>query len=105
MDDLRAALVESLAPAQWEWLRPHAVDGRMVLVSVDLDLIDVGVAVAQDATAIVQGWLESGSLIVADAAEIARRDAGAATDESNALIVQPFVLVQDLVAPPGPAKV
>lgn len=95
VDDLRATLMESLAPAQWEWLRPHAVAGRLVVVSADLDLLEVGVAIAQDAATQVQGWLQSGFLTVADEAEIARRDAGALTDESNALIVQPFVLVQD----------
>lgn len=90
-DSLRETLAESLAPAAWEWLRPHAVAGRLVVVSPELDLLDVGSAIALDASAQVKDWLETGQLAVADDAAIAQWDES--TPETTALIVQPFVLV------------
>ena len=98
MSDIRTVLSESLAPAQWEWLRPHAVAGRMVVVSQDLNLVDVGEAIAADSTPQVQDWLERGLLAVADQGEIDRRDRKPGRTETPALIVQPFVLVPELEA-------
>lgn len=59
MQDLRAQLAETLDEAEWEWLIPHAKRDALVVVAEQLDLIDVGVAIANDDVAIVQNWISS----------------------------------------------
>ena len=96
MSDVRSMLKESMAPAEWTWLRSHAVAGRMVVVSPLLDLIDVGEAIAADNTNKVQAWLDEGLVEVATQAEIDKRDKLPGKTEMMAAIVQPFVLVPAL---------
>ena len=96
MSDVRSVLKESMAPAEWSWLRSHAVAGRMVVVSQLLDLIEVGEAIAADDTRQVQAWLDEGLVMVATQAEIDKRDKLPGKTEIMAAIVQPFVLVPAL---------
>ncbi|WP_017328006.1 DUF2288 family protein [Synechococcus sp. PCC 7336] len=96
VSDVRALLAESMAPAEWGWLRSHALAGRMVVVSRSLDLLDVGEAIATDNTEQVKNWLDAGLAMVADQAEIDRRDRQSGKAETIAAIVQPFVLVPEL---------
>ena len=93
MSDVRSMLKESMAPAEWTWLRSHAVAGRMVVVSQSLDLIEVGEAIAADNTEQVKAWLDEGLVVVATQAEIDKRDRLPGKTEMMAAIVQPFVLV------------
>ena len=92
-NDVRSMLEESMAPAEWTWLRSHAVAGRMVVVSPLLDLVEVGVALAADNTSQVQAWLDEGLVSVATQDEIDKRDRLPGKTEMMAAIVQPFVLV------------
>ncbi|MEM8715133.1 MAG: DUF2288 family protein [Cyanobacteria bacterium P01_G01_bin.4] len=92
-NDVRSMLEESMAPAEWTWLRSHAVAGRMVVVSRSLDLLTVGEALAADNTSQVQAWLDEGLVSVATQEEIDKRDRLPGKTETMAAIVQPFVLV------------
>ena len=69
--DLKHELAEMVAPADWAWISPHANRGAVVVVDQSLDLAEVGVAIATDNVPVVDRWI------------------------AEALIVQPFVLVQD----------
>ena len=89
MSDVRSMLEESMAPAEWTWLRSHAVAGRMVVVSQSLDLIEVGEAIAADNTEKVKAWLDEGLVVVATQAEIDKRDRLPGQTEMMAAIVQP----------------
>ena len=89
-----------MAPAEWGWLRSHAVAGRMVVVSRTLDLLEVGEAIAVDNTQLVKEWLDSGLLAVANQEEIDKRDRFPGKTEMMAAIVQPFVLVSELDTAP-----
>lgn len=93
MSDLRTELAEALDEAEWEWLMPHAKRDAIVMVAAGLDLLDVGVAIAQDDTATVQGWISQQQLFKPSPAQLS-----AWGSEPNcrfkALIVQPYVLVQ-----------
>lgn len=95
MQDLRAELAETLDEAEWEWLIPHAKRDALVVVAEQLDLIDVGVAIASDDVAIVQNWI-SEALIVKPSLDQLSDWNSDRTKRFNTLIVQPYVLVQPL---------
>lgn len=97
MEDLRAELAGTMGEAEWEWLMPHASRDAVVLVKSELDLLDVGVAIASDDTPVVQAWIEK-RLLYKPSAEQLQIWASDRTRRFNALILQPYVLVQDLVA-------
>lgn len=94
---LRTELAAMVDEAEWEWLMPHAQRDAIVLVAPDLDLPDVGEALTCDNTAIVQRWI-SEQLLQKPSPEQLVTWAGDRTRRFKALIVQPYVLVQDLTA-------
>ncbi len=83
--------------AEWDWLMPHAQRDAIVMVDPQLDLLDVGVAIASDDVSAVQQWIEEQRLYKPTSQQLSDygRDR---TRRFNALIVQPYVLVQDSIA-------
>jgi hypothetical protein len=95
MSDLRAELEQTIDEAEWEWLMPHAQRDAIVMVAQGLDLLDVGVAIASDNTTSVEHWIGE-ALIGKPSPEQLVEWAGDRTRRRfKALIVQPYVLVQD----------
>ena len=94
MSELRQTLSESLDEAEWNWLIPHADRDAVILVSEALDLVEVGMAIAADQTARVQHWIAEQLIIKPSSAQKSlwnqSRD-----KRFMALIVQPFVLIQE----------
>lgn len=97
MENLRAELAEMLDEAEWEWLMPHAQRDAVVMVDPGLDLLDVGVAIASDNVSTVQHWI-SEQLLYKPSPEQLSDWGNDRTRRFNALIVQPYVLVQDSIA-------
>ncbi|HEY9783576.1 MAG TPA: DUF2288 domain-containing protein [Leptolyngbyaceae cyanobacterium] len=97
MQDLKAQLAENLDEAEWEWLIPHVQRDVVVVVAQPLDLLDVGVAIASDNTAVVQNWISEELLAKPSTTQLSDWN-GDRTKRFNTLIVQPFVLVQELAA-------
>jgi hypothetical protein len=97
MTDLRTELAESLDQAEWEWLIPHAMRDALVVVAPQLDILDVGVAIANDNVHAVQHWI-SEALIAKPSTDQLSDWNGNRTRQFNTLIVQPYVLVQELTA-------
>jgi hypothetical protein len=95
MQDLRAQLAETLDEAEWEWLIPHAKRDALVVVAEQLDLIDVGVAIASDDVAIVQNWISQALIVKPSLIQLSDWNSDR-TKRFNTLIVQPYVLVQPL---------
>lgn len=95
MQDLRAELQEAVDEAQWSWLEPHAQRDSVIFVSSDLDLVDVGVAIANDNTLHVQRWIEE-ALIEKPSSTQMSVWTQQQNKRFNALIVQPYVLIQEL---------
>lgn len=92
--DLKAELTKSLDEAEWNWLMPHAKRDSVIVVNQELDLVDVGVAIANDNVSFVQRCIAENL--------IAKPTADQLADWNNnqnkrfiALIVQPYVLVQE----------
>lgn len=93
--DIKTALAESLEPANWEFLKPHAQRDALILVSPSLDLVEVGSAIAQDETESVQQWIQQEQLQKPSADQLSLWNVQP-NKTFNALIVQPYVLVQEL---------
>lgn len=94
MQDLRAELAESIDEAEWNWLIPHAKRDAVVVVAAQLDLLDVGVAIASDQVSFVQRWISEQLLYKPTAGQLAEWNSDR-TKRFNTLIVQPYVLVQE----------
>ncbi|MGG6295439.1 DUF2288 domain-containing protein [Leptolyngbya sp. AN02str] len=95
MHDLSAELAGTMGEAEWDWLMPHADRDALLLVSSKLDLLDVGVAIASDNVASVQSWIEQ-KLIGKPSPEQIKVWNSVPNKRFNALILQPYVLVQDI---------
>lgn len=95
MSDLRAQLAQTVDEAEWEWLIPHAKRDALVVVTSQLDLVDVGEAIALDNVVVVQRWISE--QLIAKPSQTQLTDwNGDRTKRFNTLIVQPYVLVQEL---------
>lgn len=94
MQDLRMQLAETLDEAELEWLKPHIKNDRVVVVHQDLDLLDVGVALASDDVSSVQHWISEQLVYKPFPNQLADWNADQ-TKRFRALIIQPYVLVQE----------
>ena len=91
--DLRAELANMMGPVQWEWLKPHLQRDAVVVVNPQLDLADVGVAIATDNTQAVQRWITEQLILKPNAEQLAVWSSD--NQRFTSLIVQPYVLVQE----------
>ncbi|MDY6898021.1 MAG: DUF2288 domain-containing protein [Cyanobacteriota bacterium] len=95
--DLRAQLDENLDEAEWEWLIPHAQRDSVIIVATELDLLDVGEAIASDKASEVQNWIDEA--LISKPSEVQMGEWNMQREKRfSTLIVQPFVLVQEKVA-------
>ncbi|NDJ16538.1 DUF2288 domain-containing protein [Myxacorys almedinensis] len=94
MSDLRDELKQLLDEAKWDWLMPHEERGRVIVVAGGLDLVEVGVAIANDNLSSVQHWI-SQCLIYKPSDEQKAVWSQDQAKRFDALIVQPYVLVQE----------
>ena len=95
-EDLRKQLSELVDEAELEWLKPHIQKDAVILVVADLDLLDVGVAIASDNTQSIEHWIGE-QLMVKPSVEILSRWNANPHQRFQAMIVQPYILVQELV--------
>ncbi|MGI0480433.1 DUF2288 domain-containing protein [Geminocystis sp. CENA526] len=96
MSDLKAQLQEQIAPMDWKDLKPHAQRDALIVVEANLDLIEVGYAIAEDKTELVQRWI-SEQLIQKPTVEQLSAWNEDETHKFNTIIVQPFVLISPCV--------
>ncbi|MCL1469680.1 DUF2288 domain-containing protein [Argonema antarcticum] len=94
MQDLKVELAAALDQAEWEWLMPHAQRDRLIVVNPGLDLVDVGVAIANDDVLSIQHWIGEQLISKPSPTQMASWQTNQAK-RFNALIVQPYVLVQE----------
>ncbi|BAY75575.1 hypothetical protein NIES25_20210 [Nostoc linckia NIES-25] len=97
MSDLRAELTENLDQAEWEWLIPHVQRDAVILVALELNLVDVGVAIANDNTPSVEQWINEKLITKPTTTQLGQWNTDV-TKRFNTLIVQPYVLVQEIIA-------
>ena len=94
MEDIRTRLQENLDVAEWDWLVPHVKRDAVVVVTPELDLLDVGVAIASDNVSSVRRWI-SEALIYKPSAEQVSEWNQNRHKKFDALIVDPFVVVKE----------
>ena len=92
-EPLREKLVAEIQVTDWSELRSHAVSGRAFLVSGDLELLDVALAVANDEASAVEAWIGTGKLVRPSSAQMKSFERGSART-FRYVIVSPFVLIQ-----------
>jgi hypothetical protein len=95
-NNLREQLAEILDEAELEWLKPHIQKDAVILVVAELDLLDVGVAIASDNTQAVQHWIGE-QLLVKPSPEMLSRWNANPSQKFQAMIIQPYILVKELV--------
>ncbi len=94
MAELRAELAENLDEAEWEWLIPHVKRDSVLVVAKELDLVEVGIAIASDNLISVQHWISE--QLIQKPSETQLSDWNSDLQKRfNTLIVQPYVLIQE----------
>ncbi|MFM7472239.1 MAG: DUF2288 domain-containing protein [Nodosilinea sp. LVE1205-7] len=96
--DLKTELAEMVGPAEWRWLSPHADRDALLLVDQGLDLVEVGLAIAEDDLTRVSHWL-SEALVTRPSPPQLEAWSQEPRKQFQSLIVQPFVLVQPFPTP------
>ena len=92
---LREKLSNQLGDAPWRNLREHAARDGLVCCRLGEDILEAAVAIAEDNTAWVSQAIESGLLYKPSAEQLAFLEKKQET-LFRFLIVQPFVVVQEL---------
>jgi hypothetical protein len=92
---IRIKLGGSVGSVLYSDLAAHLGRDAVFVVAPDLSLVDCGVAVATDDLATVEAFVRRGALRKPSAAE--RTEWSRESERRwNAIVVQPFVLIQDL---------
>lgn len=89
----REELALTVDVAEWQMLRAHLERGGLIIVDRELELVEVGVAVAADDAAAIQRWITDGKLAKPSADQIATWNA--AGRQFRMLIVSPYILIQE----------
>ncbi|WP_437870386.1 DUF2288 domain-containing protein [Sorangium sp. So ce363] len=96
---MREQLAKTLGEVFWTDLRTHTVRDAVIVVAADLDLLDVGEAMAANDTAAVEAWIAAGKLTKPTAADLARWPQQLDL-RFLSLVVAPFVLIRRPPSPP-----
>jgi hypothetical protein len=94
MPDMRTELTQNIDEAQWDWLIPHVQRDAVIIVSSQINLVDVGVAIASDNIPTVQNWIDDALLAKPSNEQVGEWNVNR-SKRFNTLIVQPYVLVQE----------
>ncbi|MFA5548216.1 MAG: DUF2288 domain-containing protein [Porticoccaceae bacterium] len=88
----RARMLSETARIPWRELQRFFAAGSVIAVALDLDLVEVALAMAEDDKARVSGWMAAGQLgLAGDTEAAAWFDADAMM---WAVVLSPWVLVQ-----------
>ncbi|MDX2495026.1 MAG: DUF2288 domain-containing protein [Desulfuromusa sp.] len=95
-----SGMVESfkrdLAEVTWRELKIHLQRDSIIVFSAEIDLIEAAVAVADDDKNRVESWLSAGQLGKPTDQQLKDWEDGA-DKLFRMLIVQPFILIQEIV--------
>ena len=95
MPDLKERLKKDVAEISWKDLQPHAKRDAVIVVKSELDLPEVAVAIAEDNTTLVQGWIGDRSIAKPTSEQLTNWNS-TLQKQFTVLIVQPFVIVQEV---------
>ncbi len=91
-DNLFEKLKNDIDQAKWELIEPHHQRGAAFIISQDLNLEAVGLAMARDESTYIREWIQEKKLLPPNEEQIHSWS----EDEVvfNYLIIQPYVLFQ-----------
>lgn len=78
----------------WTYLKPHFERDCLYFVDPDLEMTEVGEAMAKDDSQAVQGWIKTGELVKIEALHAFQWEDG--KTDFEALVISPFVLCRPL---------
>jgi hypothetical protein len=94
MPGLKEKLEQDVADISWKELQVHAKRDAIIVIKDELELSVVAVAIAEDDTTSVQGWI--GEKVIAKPTAQQLTDWNQNPEKQFvALIVQPFVVVKE----------
>ncbi len=93
-DELRQKLSSEIEEADWNALKVHHEKQAVIVVSDKLDLVSVGIAVANDDTNLVKIWLDNGDIYRPTKEQVDSFESDEYKKMCKFIIVQPFVLIQ-----------
>lgn len=92
MTSIQEQLEKDRADIEWEALIPHSQRDSIIFVQEGLNLVEVGVAIAQDETTKVQAWIAEQLIHKPTAQQLSHWNQDL-TQLFDAVIVQPYVLI------------
>ncbi|WP_019504075.1 DUF2288 domain-containing protein [Pleurocapsa sp. PCC 7319] len=95
MPNLQERLRQDIADISWQDLLPHAKRDAIIVVKEELDLSEVGMAIAEDNTVSVKTWITKQSISKPTADQLANWNKEP-QKQFTTLIVQPFVIVKEV---------
>jgi hypothetical protein len=95
MSGMAESFRRDLADVNWRELRIHLQRDAIILVADELNLIDVGVAVAEDDKGLVENWIAARQLGKPNEQQLESWEREP-DKQFQMLIVQPFILVKSL---------
>ncbi|MGP0129456.1 MAG: DUF2288 domain-containing protein [cyanobacterium endosymbiont of Rhopalodia musculus] len=95
MKNLQTRFSEDITDVKWQYLTPHVQRDAIIFVTKHLDLIEVGVAIAQDDVNSVQHWISKALIHKPSPEQLTTWNADSSIS-FNTLILQPFVLIQSM---------
>ncbi len=96
---MRAEIAETKGDVFWTDLTAHVARDAVIIVDVQLDLVDVGVALATNDTTAVDAWIQSGKLQKPSKDDLSRWSIMTNLTFAS-VVVQPFVLIHRPMYPP-----
>ncbi len=95
--DLKKKLAEELCEVDWADLKTHLTRGSLVLVDHNLDMVDVGLLLAEDKKEEVEKLIQKNWIKKPGLEDV--EDFEARSPKFYFLIISPFVLIQDIHNP------
>jgi hypothetical protein len=92
MTSIQEQLSQDMANIEWSDLMPHCQRDAVIVVDEALNLIEAGVAIAQDNVAQVQVWVEEQLLQKPTEQQLSLWNQSP-SQRFSTLIVQPYVLI------------
>lgn len=94
MSDIKEKLLQDVANISWQDLLPHARRDVLIVVDPQLNIIDVGEAIALDKKNLVNSWINQ-KLITKPSSEQLSSWNDNPQKEFATSILQPFVIIQE----------
>ena len=93
---LREELEQALEQTEWNALIPHSQRDGIVVVANPLPLVEVGLKIAQDDSVMLERWLQQGLVTKPTPIQLESWNSEPKR-KFKILIVQPYVLVQEII--------